>query len=129
MKKIIKIIVLLVIILFLVVGYKVIIKKIFVTTLPDKIVEFDGQKQFIGANWGLKSLICEESGFDILDYAGEEVMIKSSLAVGKFYKMIPLDICLVYREGELLCKYYTNSLGRLTPGVFAYNDPNIFRLW
>jgi len=93
--------------------------------LPDNVVEINGEKEFPGADWGLKSIICKQGGFDILAYAGKEVVIESSLAVGKFYRATPLDLYTIYVDNKVICKYYVDSTGMLIPGIFAVNDPMI----
>ena len=129
-KKIIIIISALIIVLLLVIIYKAMVKKVTNVILPDKIVEVYGYKEFPGAEWGLKSIMCEKGGFNILDYAGKEITIQSSLALGKFYKtiVIPLDINKIYLKDKIICEYYSDSIGMLTPGIIPINDPNIIGL-
>jgi len=129
-KKIIMIIFALIIILVLVIIYKATVKKVTSVILPDKIVEVYGHKEFPGAQWGEISIICEEGGFNILDYIDKEVIIQSSLAVGKFYKTIvtPLNIHKIYLKDKIICEYYSDSIGVLIPGIFPINNPNIIGL-
>jgi len=129
-KKIVIIISALLIILVLVIIYKATVKKKISAILPDNIVEIQGYKEFSGAEWGLKSIICEEGGFNILNYAGKEVTIQSSLALGKFYKTIitPLNINKIYSDDKVICEYYSDSFGMLTPGIIPIGDPNIIGL-
>ena len=126
-KKIIVIVAIFVVVLVLLIIYKSTVKKEFNTVLPGEIVEIQGHKEFRGAGWGLVGNICERGGFNILDYAGKEIVIKSSLAVGKFYGITPLNMNEVYVEDKLICKYYSVSTGQLTPGLFAINDSDIIR--
>lgn len=126
-KKIIIIASVLIAVLVLTIIYKATVKKKYSTVLPDKIIEIQGYKQFSGADWGGKSIVCEEGGFNILNYAGKKITIQSSLAAGKFYKTIltPLNVHEIYADGKMICKYYSDSTGLLVPGLFAINDPDI----
>ena len=111
--------------LVIVIGYKTLVKKSTEAVLPSEIVNIDGHKEFPGPQWGLTSIVCEEGGFDILSYAGKKITIKSSLAIGRFYKGIPLNIITINADDRVICEYYAASEGSLTPGVFSVNDPNI----
>ncbi len=130
MKKIILgAVILLLVILIFIITYKAKVRKNTEVTLPNETTEFNGQKMFEGANWGLKSLLCTKEGFDIFKYAGEKITIKRALAFGKFYKFFPLDIITLYKDNKIICEYYSDSTGRMIPGIFAINDENIFSLW
>ncbi len=124
-KKIVIIILSLIVLLVAIIAYKSLVKTRMSAVLPDKIVEINGDKEFPGADWGLKSIICKQGGFDILAYAGKEVTIEKSLAIGKFYQATPLNLFTVYVDGKVICKYYADSTGLLMPGIFAINDPSI----
>lgn len=126
MKKKIIIVIFAAIILFAsAIIYKVLVKRSIDITLPDNIVEVNDNKEFPGADWGLKSIVCKQGGFDILSYAGKNVTLTSSLALGKFYGITPLNINTISSNGKTICEYYSVSAGNLAPGIFSINDPNI----
>jgi len=124
-KKIVLILLAIIILIVAIVVYKSLVKTKMNAVLPDKVVEINGDKEFPGPDWGLKSIICKQGGFDILAHAGKEITIEKSLAIGKFYQATPLDLFTVYADGKVICKYYVDSAGLLTPGIFAINDPGI----
>jgi hypothetical protein len=133
MKRTTLVISILAIVLLTAVAYKAAVKKKTRAILPNKIVDYYGYKQFPGIPWGLASDVCRRAGYNILDYAGQEIIVERSLAFGKFYYMNPLDIVKLRRGNKLICEYYVQddcALRCLTviPGVFAINDPKIWSL-
>ena len=108
-KKIVIVILAIIILLVTIIVYKSFVKTRISAVLPDKIVEINGDKGFPGADWGMKSIICKQGGFDILAYTGKEVTIEKSRALGKFYQGIPLDLYAIYLDGKVICKYYAVS--------------------
>jgi hypothetical protein len=128
MKKIIIVTSVLSIVLLIGGTYKATVKEKTSAILPDKVIEVNGHKQFPWLSWGLVSITCRKGGFNILDYAGKEVTVERSLALGKFYGTDPIDRIKMYVGNEVICEYYvqdTCTLFRLYPGVFAINDRHI----
>lgn len=125
MKKILLVILVILLLIVSFIVYKAVAKKKTRVVLPDKIVDFFGEETLPGAQWGLIRIVCQDGGFNIIDYAGKEARIESSLALGKFYQMSLLNLNKIYVNNKVICEYYTNNTRKLTPGVFAINDPNI----
>jgi hypothetical protein len=124
-KKIIITISVFLLLLVLIISYKALVKKKISMILPDKIVEMFGERVLSGGGWENVSIECRKGGFDILSYAGKDIVIQRSLAIGKFYNLTPLNINKIYAGDKIICEYYTDSLGLLAPGIFAINDPNV----
>ena len=124
-KKIIIGILTILVLLVLIITYKALVKKKIDMVLPNEITEINGDKEFSNPRWGPTSTVCRQGGFDILGYAGKEVTIESSLAIGKFYKGIPLNLYKIYAGDKMICAYYTDSTELLVPGIFSINDSDI----
>jgi hypothetical protein len=130
--KIITFIFVVVIVALTVLTYKVTVKKIRISILPDKVIEapYD-DKVSDGKGWDFVSIVCKKGGFNILDYAGKGITLERSLAFGKFYRMNALDGIKMYSGNKLICEYYVQdscTLFRLYPGIFAINDPHIWSI-
>lgn len=124
-KKIIIIFFAFLVLLAAIISYKALVKEKISMVLPNDVVEINDDKEFSGPNWGIKSVVCKQGGFDIISYAGKEISIQSSLAVGKFYNSTPLNIYKIYVDNKIICEYYADNTGSLAPGIFAINDPNV----
>jgi hypothetical protein len=129
MKKIGIIIALIVIFVILMIAYKVLFKKELRLTLPNDVVEINGNKEFSDAEWGVTGIACEKGGFNLTDYAGKDVAIQSSLSIGKFYHADPLNLNKIYMGNNMICAYYSDAVEGLAPGIFAVNDPTLTGWW
>lgn len=104
-------------------AYTALVKEKIDPPRPENTVKIEGFIKLAGPDWGIKSLACKEGGFDIHGYDGEKVEIESSTATGKSYQGTPLSLYKVYAGDKLICEYYADATGSLTPGIFSINDP------
>lgn len=70
------------------------------------------------ANWGLKEIVCQQSGYDLAPYAGQ---IVSSMRYSLLEKCNgeSLKLWVLIKEHTCICAYIT---GESVPGVYAVND-------
>ena len=82
-------------------------------------------QQLNDANWGLKETTCEQVGYTLLPYAGENITsIKYSII--ETYGSEPLYLWVLEQNQTTICAYLTvRESSTLTPGIFALNNPNI----
>jgi hypothetical protein len=121
-------IVILVLVLIIKIIYTISSKeKEFRLTLPEKITEIDGQKEFLGKTPIEASLggICQKGGYDIFSQVGKEAVIKSSTASGKVGKIskVPLEINKVYVDGKIVCEFYVDPT--YSPGFMPINSEEV----
>ncbi len=82
-------------------------------------------QQLNDANWGLKETACEQAGFSLLPYAGQNTtLIKYSIT--ETYLSEPVYLWVLEQNQTTICGYLSvRESSTLTPGVFALNDPNV----
>ncbi len=81
-------------------------------------------QQLDDANWSLKEYTCEQVGYSLLPYAGQNVTaIKYSIT--ETYSSEPLYLWVIEQDQTTICGYLTAREGGSIPGVFALNDPNV----
>jgi len=82
-------------------------------------------ENFSDANWGLKKIICEEGGYDLIKYPNQEVLL-SSYSTNKYYQNEKLALYVLTKEEEIICTYFGVEEGSdLIPGLFSVNDGSI----
>jgi hypothetical protein len=90
-------------------------------------------QQLTDANWGLKEGLCQQAGYDLTPYAGQNVTLIQFNLTEKYYHPAipgttgePLYLWVVAKDQTSVCGYLSVREGSgLIPGVFAVNDPNI----
>ncbi len=90
-------------------------------------------QQFTDANWGLKEQLCQQAGYDLMPYAGQDVSLVKYSVTEKFYHpsnpeigALPLYLWVVAKDQTSVCGYFSVREGsNFVPGVFALNDPTI----
>lgn len=90
-------------------------------------------QQFTDANWGLKEGLCQQAGYDLTPYAGQNVSLIHFNLTEKYYHPAipgttgePLYLWVVAKDQTSVCGYLSvRESSGLTPGVFAVNDTNI----
>jgi inhibitor of cysteine peptidase len=93
-------------------------------TLPQPITD---------AGWGLKEDMCQQAGYDLTPYAGQNIsVIQYNLAEKYYYPAIlgsageSLYLWVIAKDQTSICGYLSvREDSGLIPGVFAVNDPNI----
>lgn len=79
-------------------------------------------QQFTDANWGLKEEVCQQAGYDLTPYAGQDIaVIRYSMA--EKYSGDSLSLILLANDQTCICGYIAAS--NLIPGIIAVKDPNI----
>lgn len=78
--------------------------------------------QFTDANWGLKETTCQQAGYDLTPYAGQNITaIKYNLT--ETYSGDSLSLIVLAKDQTCICGYVAAT--NLIPGIIAVNDPNI----
>jgi hypothetical protein len=79
-------------------------------------------QQFTDANWGLKQGVCQQAGYDLTQFAGQDIAVIRYNMTEK-YSGDSLSLILLAKDQTCICGYVAAS--NLIPGIFAVNDPNI----
>jgi hypothetical protein len=95
----------------------------------------DLPQQFTDGDWGLKQDLCQEAGFDLVPYAGQTVSSIRYSLMEKYYSANvfvlpgePLYLWVIAKDRRSVCGYLSVREGSaLIPGVFAVNDPNLWK--
>jgi hypothetical protein len=90
-------------------------------------------QQFNDANWGLKEGVCQQAGYDLVPYAGQNVSLVQYTLTEKYYQPTiqgaagePLYLWIIAKDQAPICGYLTVREGSgLIPGVIAVNDSNV----
>lgn len=90
-------------------------------------------QQFTDANWSLKEGLCQQAGYDLTPYAGQNVSLIHINITEKYYNPAipgtigePLYIWIVAKDQTSVCGFLSvRESSGLIPGVFAVNDTNI----
>jgi hypothetical protein len=77
---------------------------------------------FTDANWGLKQEVCQQTGYDLTLYAGQDITAIKYTLLEK-YSNDTLSLFVLAKDQTVICGYVAAS--SLTPGIIALNDPNI----
>ncbi len=78
--------------------------------------------QFTDANWELKETTCQQAGYDLTPYAGQDITaIKYNLT--ETYSGDSLSLVVLAKDQTSICGYIAAT--NLIPGIIAVNDPNI----
>ena len=90
-------------------------------------------QQITGANWGLIEGLCQQAGYDLTPYVGQDLsLIQFNLTQKYYHPAIPgnagesLYLSVFAKDQTSVCGYLSVREGSgLIPGVFAVNDPDI----
>ncbi len=82
-------------------------------------------QQLNDANWDLKENICEQAGYSLIPYAGEDIAaIKYGII--ETYSNEPLYLWILEKNQTTICAYLSVREGStLTPGIFDLDDANV----
>jgi len=82
-------------------------------------------QQMTGPDWGLKEGLCEQAGYSLVPFAGQNVSIAHYSITNK-WNSESLYLWVVAKDQASICGYLSVREGSgLIPGVFAVNDSNI----
>lgn len=79
-------------------------------------------QQFTDANWGLKNGMCQQAGYDLTPFAGQDIALIGYNMTEK-YSGESLSLIVLAKDQTCICSYVAAS--NLIPGIIAINDPNI----
>ena len=90
-------------------------------------------QQFTDANWGLKEGLCQQAGYDLTPYAGQNVSsIRFNLTEKYYHPAIPgiagepLYLSVIAKDQTSICGWLSVREGSgLIPGVLTVNDPHV----
>ena len=77
-------------------------------------------QQFTDANWGLKQGVCQQAGYDLTLYAGQDITVIKYAMLEKFSND-PLSLFVLAKDQAVICGYLAAS--NLIPGIIVVNDP------
>ncbi len=79
-------------------------------------------QQFTDANWGLKQGACQQAGYDLTPYAGQDITAVT-YSIAEKYSGDQLSLIVLAQGQTSICGYV--AANNLIPGIIAVNDPNI----
>lgn len=79
-------------------------------------------QQFTDANWGLKESTCQQAGYDLTPFAGQNITALKYDITEK-YSGDSLSLIVLAKDQNCICGYVAAS--NLIPGIIAVNDTNI----
>ncbi|WP_129128291.1 hypothetical protein [Geomonas oryzae] len=81
-------------------------------------------QQINDANWGLKEILCQEAGFSLIEFSGQEIsMIQYHLS--DLYWGQPLDLIVLASGETTVCGYLSLRDSAQVPGLLGLNRLNL----
>lgn len=78
-------------------------------------------QQFTDANWGLKQMTCQQAGYDLTPFAGQDITAVQ-YNIAETYFGASLTLIVLAKDPTSICGYVVDGS---VPGIHPVNDPNI----
>jgi hypothetical protein len=94
------------------------------TTADAEVQEITLPEEFNDANWGLKDIICEDGGYDLISYSGQTLTLTSVDIEGSCDNEI-IKIMVLSEPGFVVCAYFAyRGNAPLAPGLWSVDSEN-----